>query len=124
MQDLDLVSLAMRVIRGASGLMWIIAIIGFGSAFGGKGRTAMSRSHDQTAFDRVASYMSEAVLPLFVLHQTVIVLVGFYLVRLPAGAGLKYLVIGMTSLVATLAIYETSVRRFRLTRFLFGMKPR
>jgi glucan biosynthesis protein C len=36
---------------------------------------------------------------------------------------LKYAVISLGSLVATLLLYDIGVRRTPVTRFLFGMKP-
>ena len=35
----------------------------------------------------------------------------------------KYAVISLASLAATLALYEVAVRRLRVTRWLFGMRP-
>ena len=122
MQDNDLLSLSMRVVRGTSGLLWIVAILGYGSGFSRKEQAARREDRDPTLPDRVASYMSEAVLPVFVLHQTVIVLLGFYLVQVPVGPIFKYLIICLTSLAAIFVIYEFAVRRTRLTRFLLGMK--
>jgi glucans biosynthesis protein C len=62
------------------------------------------------------------VLPVYVLHQTVIVVIGFYVVQWQAGALVKYPVISLTSLAATLALYDIGVRRTAVTRLLFGMK--
>lgn len=61
---------------------------------------------------------------LYVLHQTVIVMLGFYVVEWLISAALKYLIICALSLAVILAIYDLGVRRTRATRFLFGMKPR
>jgi hypothetical protein len=36
----------------------------------------------------------------------------------------KYLVIVLATQEATLVVYDIAVRRTRLTRFLFGMKPK
>ena len=36
----------------------------------------------------------------------------------------KYLVICLSTLAVTLLLYDIGVRRTRLTRFLFGMRPR
>ena len=124
MQDYDAASLAMRITRGVSGWIWIVAILGF---------AGYATTHDQEVshsrrgpgrIDHITAYLSEAVLPIFVLHQTVIVVVGFYVVQLPFAALLKYLIICLVSVAVTLAIYDLAVRRSRLTRFLFGLKPR
>jgi surface polysaccharide O-acyltransferase-like enzyme len=72
--------------------------------------------------DRVIRYANQAVLPVYVLHQTVIVVIGFYVVQWEVGALVKYVVISLASLAATLVLYDVAVRRTALTRLLFGMK--
>jgi glucan biosynthesis protein C len=69
-------------------------------------------------------YASEAVLPFYILHQTVILIIGFYVVQWDAGMLVKYILISTASLAATIAIYDLCVRRTNATRFLFGMRPK
>jgi len=118
----DVGSVSMRMVKGVSGWLWVVAIMGFAS---GKGRQgAGTESREPTVIDRAGAYASEAVLPFYVLHQTVIVLLGFYVVDWSIHATLQYLIICTASLGAILAIYDFAVRRTRPTRFLFGMKTR
>ena len=70
------------------------------------------------------SYANEAVLPFYILHQTVIISIGFYVVQWTVGVGLKYLVISTTSFLAIMLVYEFLVRRINILRFLFGMRLR
>ena len=121
--DYDAVSLGMRAVRGLSGWLWIVTILGFASGSGKDGRASPDTKAVSSALNRVSSYTSEAVLPFYVLHQTVIVLLAFYVVQWPISATLKYLTICLISLVVILAIYDVLVRRTRPTRFIFGMKP-
>jgi hypothetical protein len=72
--------------------------------------------------NKVLSYCNEAVLPFYILHQTIILFIGFFVVQWRLGIMLKYLIISTSSLVLILAIYELLVRRFKVIRFLFGMK--
>jgi hypothetical protein len=67
-------------------------------------------------------YATEAVYPFYVLHQTVIVVLGFYVVRWRAGLWSNYLLICAGSFVVIMAIYHVLVRPFALTRLLFGLK--
>ncbi len=60
-------------------------------------------------------------MPFYILHQTVIISIGYYVVQWTAGVGIKYLVISSTSLVTIMVIYEI-VRRVNVLRFLFGMR--
>jgi hypothetical protein len=62
-------------------------------------------------------------LPIYVLHQTVIVLLAFYVVNWPIHGILKYMALCLISLVIIVAIYDVAVRRTKPTRFLLGMKP-
>ena len=72
--------------------------------------------------NRFLDYANEAVLPFYIIHQTVIIIVGYFVVigTLPALA--KFLIIAPLSFVIVMAVYEFGVRRWRIMRFLFGMK--
>jgi peptidoglycan/LPS O-acetylase OafA/YrhL len=71
----------------------------------------------------VLRYATEAVYPFYILHQTVIVVLGFYVVRWRAGLWSNYLLICAGSFVVIMAIYHVLVRPFAPTRLLFGLKP-
>ena len=90
---------------------WLLAILGLGSRF-------------LNSNNRFLSYANEAVLPFYILHQTIIITIGFYVVQWNVGIGLKYLTTSTTSFVAIMAIYELLVRRVNVLRFLFGMRLR
>jgi peptidoglycan/LPS O-acetylase OafA/YrhL len=68
-------------------------------------------------------YFGAASYPLYILHQTVIVIIGFYVVRWGAGPLVKLVAISLTSFIATVVIYDLLVKRTNVTRFLFGMRP-
>src|SRR6266536_112878 len=72
---------------------------------------------------RLGAYANEAVLPFYVLHETVIVVIAYWVLTWRIGAGAQYLLIVLSSLAATLLLYEVGVRRTRVTRLLFGLKP-
>ena len=67
-------------------------------------------------------YLAEASYPVYILHQTVIVVAAFYIVGLPAAEPLQWLTLLVVSVACTFALYEV-VRRSAVTRFLFGMRP-
>ncbi len=89
---------------------WLIAIIGIGSRL-------------LNFTNQVLRYASDAVLPVYILHQTIIVVLGFYVIRWDTGVAPKYFFIVIATLVSSLAIYEL-VRMTSVTRFLFGIKLR
>lgn len=72
--------------------------------------------------NRFLSYANKAVLPFYVLHQTIIISIGFYVVQWDIGVGLKYLTISTASFAAIMLIYELLVRRINILSFLFGMR--
>ena len=74
------------------------------------------------ASNKWLDYGQEAVLPFFVLHQPVIVVIAFYVVQWQAGIPVKLLTVVLGSFVTTLAIYELVIRRSGFLRTLFGMK--
>jgi len=61
------------------------------------------------------------ILPVYILHQTVIIVIGFYVVQSDYSILAKYTMILISSLFVTLALYQI-IRRFNTLRFLFGMK--
>lgn len=69
-------------------------------------------------------YAREAAYPVYILHQTAIVWIGFYVVQWPCGAFAKFVVIDLCAFGATMVVYDLCVRRAGVTRFLFGMRPR
>jgi glucan biosynthesis protein C len=89
---------------------WIVALLGYGQKY-------LSFSN------RLLRYASEAAYPFYILHQTIIILVGYYVVQWNIGVWPKFLIIGVAALIGTLLVYDLAVRRTNLTRFLFGMKP-
>ncbi|CAM5601836.1 acyltransferase family protein [Streptomyces fumanus] len=71
---------------------------------------------------RVYGYLAAAVLPLYVLHQPVVVAVAYFVVGWSAPIPVKYAALVAIAFALTLAGYELVVRRTRVTRFLFGMR--
>jgi hypothetical protein len=73
---------------------------------------------------KVLAYANEAVLPFYLFHQTVILVVGSFVVRWGMGILPKLLIVTVVSLPLILGAYELLVRRFDAVRFLFGMRPK
>jgi glucan biosynthesis protein C len=67
------------------------------------------------------AYLAEGSYPIYVLHQTVIVAFAFYLVGWAVWEPLQWLALLALSVLGTFALYE-GVRRWSVTRFLFGMR--
>jgi glucans biosynthesis protein C len=72
--------------------------------------------------NNILSYCNEAVLPFYILHQTIILIVGFFVIQWNLNIMLKYIIISTSSFALIIIIYEFFIRRFNIIRFLFGMK--
>lgn len=94
---------------GTNAWLWSVAIFGFG----------MKRLNFQNKF---LTYANEAVLPFYILHQTVLLCVGFFVVRWNIPVAVKFTVISLSSFILIMAIYEFLIRRWNVMRVLFGMK--
>jgi hypothetical protein len=118
----------LSALQGLAGSAWLAAIAGFAAAFTARRRQAGTATPRQAAareprWQRAAGYANQAVLPFYLLHEPVIVAVAWIIVRWHAPIGVRYPALVAASFTATLVIYELAVRRYRPTRFLFGMKP-
>ena len=74
--------------------------------------------------NRFLKYFAEGAYPLYILHQTVIVIIGFFVVQWGFGVGAKYAIIVALSFAGSVLVYDILVKRTKITRFLFGMKPK
>jgi glucans biosynthesis protein C len=108
-------ALATRTLFSAAGWCLVIAILG-----------ALDRPREgppAPGRDKpVRAYLAVAALPLYVLHQPVVVALAYGVVGWSAPIVVKYVLIVSGSLAVILLVYEFVVRRTRVTRFLFGMR--
>jgi peptidoglycan/LPS O-acetylase OafA/YrhL len=74
--------------------------------------------------NKVLAYANEAVLPFYLLHQTVILCVGWFVIGLAIGILPKYIIIAAISFVLIMALYHLLIRPFNIVRFFFGMRPK
>jgi fucose 4-O-acetylase-like acetyltransferase len=124
-------SLLWRMLKGVGAWACVVAILGFGSrprsrrdpkGFQkplGSGETPVRPGLGA----RVIAYTGEAFLVVYILHQTIVFGIGYYVVQWPIADLLKYAVISLSALAVTLLLYEFVVRRTLVTRWLFGMRP-
>jgi len=115
--------------QGLAAWAWVAAIVGFAQSLTARhhhkpGTGNNGASATSARLPRAARYANEAVLPFYLLHEPVIVAAAWLIVRWHAPLPAKYAALVIVSFAATLALYETLVRRFRVTRLLAGMKPR
>jgi peptidoglycan/LPS O-acetylase OafA/YrhL len=86
-------------------------------AFLGYGYRHLSFANPLLRWARDASY------PIYILHQTVIVAIGYYVIQASWSPWAKYWTVLAATLASCVLLYEFCVRRFSATRLIFGMKP-
>ena len=72
---------------------------------------------------RVERYLAEGSYPVYILHQTVIVILAFQVVSFAVPVPAQAAILFVLAVASTFALYEI-VRRVGVLRFLFGMRPR
>ncbi len=97
---------AMRVFGG---WMCVLAILGLGAQY-------------LTARTPKLDYANEAVLPFYIFHQTVLLVVGYFVLQWGLPDVFEWAIIASTSFVVIMAIYEFLTRRVNTARWLCGMK--
>jgi len=98
-----------QIIRSVANWSWVVFILSLGARY--------------LNFDnKVVTYGNDAVLPFYVLHQTIILVVGWFVIPWNIGILPKYLIIIVVSFVLIMALYELLIKRFNIVRFFFGMR--
>jgi len=101
--------LGISVFKTFNSWVWVLSLLGIGSRY-------------LTFRNRFLEYASMAVLPFYILHQSIIVVTGFFIINWSTPVFAKYLFLSMTSFAIIILIYEYVVRRLGFMRFLFGLK--
>lgn len=91
--------------------LWVFAAIGYG-------RKYLNRKH------RFLGYVNEAVYPFYILHQTIIVILTYYVVQVSDSILSKYLFIVLVTFALSMLIYHLIIRENNALRYVFGMAPK
>lgn len=97
------------LVRAAFAWSWLLTFLGFAS-------------RHLNFSNRFLQYANPAVLPFYILHQTVIVSIGFLIKDWGWAVLPKYLFLAATSFIVIIFIYEFVVKRVNILQILFGMK--
>lgn len=90
---------------------WLFAILGYSKFLLNKPSKALS-------------YANESVYPLYILHQTIMITFGYYIIGFDWNIFLKFIVILIVTFGGSFLFYELSIKRFNPMRSLFGMKEK
>ena len=102
-------NLTYLLVRAAYSWSWLLTFLGFAS-------------RHLNFNNRFLRYANEAVLPFYILHQTVIVSIGFLIKDWQWAVFPKYLILATMSFIIIMVLYEFVVKRVNVLRVLFGMK--
>jgi len=89
-------------------VLWILAVMGLAS-------------HYLNKPSKQLSYLSDAVYPYYIVHQTIIIVVGFELSNFSLGMGLEAFFVMLITILGCIASFEL-IRRVELLRVLFGVR--
>ncbi len=67
-------------------------------------------------------YANEGLLPFFILLQTVLLGIGYFVMTWEIHDTIKWLIVFISSFIVIITLYTLFVRKLELFRFLFGMK--
>ncbi len=74
--------------------------------------------------NKFLKFTNQAVYPFYILHQTIIVAAGFFIVQLNVPIFLKLFILIVITFVSVFLIYRVLIKPFIITRILYGLKPK
>lgn len=102
--------LFITILKHLNSLLWIYVVVGYA-------RIYLNFQHSSL------HYANEAVYPFYILHQSIIVVLGFYFIKLESNIFIKFSLISIGTFLITLIMYEYLIRKNNLLRLFFGLKP-
>ncbi|MFC3881284.1 acyltransferase family protein [Algoriphagus namhaensis] len=90
---------------------WILVLFGYASAY-------------LNTPSKALKYANEAVYPFYILHQTIIIVLGYYLMHVDLSFLTKFSIMSIGTFGLTWVIYEVAIRRWSVIRPLFGLKSK
>jgi peptidoglycan/LPS O-acetylase OafA/YrhL len=100
----------MRSVRSFNGLLWLVVLVGYASVH-------------LNFTNRFLRYANEAVYPFYILHQSVMMIAGYYILLQPWGIAPKFTLIVVLIYLISWVMYE-GIKRVSVLRLLFGLKVR
>lgn len=97
------------IVSALAGWTTMLAIMGYAQKYFNKSKPVLKK-------------LNEAVYPFYILHQTVIVVMAYFIVQWDLSLWLKLIALLAGSFVIVVALYRFLIYPFTPVRFLFGMK--
>jgi len=105
----SLIGVSRSCIAAINEWTWVLTMTGYAATYLNKPGKALK-------------YANEAVYPFYILHQTIIIALGYYLKNVEMGLAIKFSIMALGTFGGAWLIYEFGIRRFSWIRPLFGMK--
>lgn len=70
---------------------------------------------------KILAELNRSILPVYIVHQSIIVVVGYYIIEYIKNGLFEFLLIVLFTTVLSVLVYNF-IKTFKTTRFLFGMK--
>jgi glucan biosynthesis protein C len=109
--SMDTVETIFDVTATIGAWFWVITVIAYGQHY-------LNRPHPWL------KHFNEGLYPFYILHQTVIIAIGYYVCQLSWGIGIKFWTVSFLTLFSCLAFYFLIIRPFNIMRLFFGLKPK
>ena len=106
---LGILKMFYRLLWGFSCWFWLVALLSTGARF-------------LNFTNRFLVYSNEAVLPIYILHQTVIVIATFFIIKLSLPILPALILVTFCAFAGSIIIYDFVVKRIKWIRYLFGMR--
>jgi hypothetical protein len=72
--------------------------------------------------NKLLQYGQDTIMPFFLFHQPVIIMIAFYVVQWEVGVTLKLITVVLSSFVISFGLVEFVLRRIKPVRKILGMK--
>ncbi|MBN1343313.1 MAG: acyltransferase [Phycisphaerae bacterium] len=109
--DYSLGWILFMILKAFNMWFWLLALLGAGLRF-------------LDVDSRLLPYVRQAAYPFYVLHQTVLIMIGYHVMKWHMSAAARFSILVIATTIATALIYDLAVRRLNVTRFLFGMRSK
>ncbi|HYK77099.1 MAG TPA: acyltransferase family protein [Daejeonella sp.] len=107
-QDTSYLSLRL-LLTSLNNWFWAICLIGFAHRYLNFGHSALN-------------YANKVVYPFYIFHQTVIIILAYYVIRLNISAFFKFNLIFGGTFLSIWLLYELVLKRSGMTKLMFGIK--
>ncbi len=105
----EMIETAFDIVAIFGSWFWVITVISWG-------QHVLNKPHPWL------QHFNEGLYPFYILHQTVIITIGFYICQLPWGIFAKFWTVAFLTLLTCVILYFFVIRPFNVMRILFGMR--